>query len=77
MWDRWADDDSYGDAGLAPASEQLPLPTEALALAIHEEVTEPWDRYMKLPEGDVEAREEWEKWFRKFIRKRKQASRRT
>ncbi|WP_419856616.1 hypothetical protein [Candidatus Palauibacter irciniicola] len=65
-----ADSDSYGDAGLTPADEGLPLITYVIELSIHDGVHEPWRRYLKVPEGDEDAFEEWKGWFRSFLRKR-------
>ena len=70
IYDRWADSDAYGDLGLVPEGEELPLLVQAIALSVHERVHEPWRRYMKVPEDDEEAFEEWKEWFRSFLRKR-------
>ena len=67
MYDRWADDEKYGDGGLAPADEELPLQTQAIGLAIHKEVRGPWERLKQVPEGDDEAYEAWKRWCRGFI----------
>ncbi|WP_419949128.1 hypothetical protein [Candidatus Palauibacter sp.] len=71
--ERWADDDAYGDGGLAPADEELPLITQAIAMSVHEDVHEPWRRYLEVPEGNEDAFEEWKEWFRSFLRKREES----
>ncbi|MCZ0936883.1 MAG: hypothetical protein OXJ54_17110 [Gemmatimonadetes bacterium] len=70
IWDRWADSDAYGDLGLVPEGEELPLLVQAIGLSVDEDVHEPWRRYLEVPEGDEDAFEEWKAWFRSFLRNR-------
>lgn len=70
LFERWADDDRYGDAGLQPADEPLPAVTQAISLSINESEPEPWNRYMVVDPDDDKALAAWYAWFRHFMRER-------